>query len=62
MHMRTCTDLYTTCKTRQDTTVAQLSRLKPTVLASSVHAVVACNATAPRVCTLVLFSSADVLF
>ena len=28
---------------------------KPTMLASSVHGVVACYVTAPRVCTLVLF-------
>ena len=33
-------------------TIAQLSGLKPAILASSVQAVVA---TAPRVCTLVLF-------
>ena len=44
MYTRMCTDL-TTCK----------SGLKPTMLASSVQAVVACNVTAPRVCTLVLF-------
>ena len=43
MYTRMCTDL-TTCK----------SGLKPTMLASSVQAVVACNVTAPRVCTLVL--------
>ena len=35
-------------------TLAQLSGLKPTMLASSVQAVVAGNATAPRVCTSVL--------
>ena len=34
-------------------TIAQLSH--PTMLASSVQAVVACNVTAPRGCTLVLF-------
>ena len=34
---------------------AQLSELKPIMLASSVQAIVACNATAPRVCTSVLF-------
>ena len=39
----------------QDKATAQLSGPKPTILASSVQAVVACNATAPRVCTLVLF-------
>ena len=57
MHMRMCTD-HTTCKPRQDTRlIAQLSELKPIMLVSSVQAVVyvACNATAPRVCTLVLF-------
>jgi len=32
-----------------------LSGPKPTMLASSVQSVVACYATAPRVCTLVLF-------
>ena len=31
------------------------SPLKPSMLASSVLAVVACNATVPRVCTLVLY-------
>ena len=36
-------------------TIAQLSGPKPTMLASSVQSVVACNVTAPRVCTLVLF-------
>ena len=36
-------------------TIAQLSGLKPAMLASSVQAVVACNATALRVCTLVPF-------
>ena len=35
-------------------TIAQLS-IKPAMLVSSVHPVVACYATAPRVCTLVLF-------
>ena len=46
----------TTCQTRQDVkTIAQLSELKPIMLTSSVQAVVACNATAQRVCTLVLF-------
>ena len=35
-------------------TMAQLSR-QPAMLVSSVQAVVACYATAPRVCTLVLF-------
>ena len=49
-----CTD-PSTCKTRQDTRLAQLSGLKSIMLASSVQAVVACNATALRVCTLVLF-------
>ena len=34
-------------------TIAQLSH--PTILASSVQAVVACNITAPSGCTLVLF-------
>ena len=34
---------------------AQLSELKPIMLALSVQAVVACNATVLRVCTLVLF-------
>ena len=33
-----------------------LSGMKPTMLESSVQAVVACNAIAPRVCTLVLFN------
>ena len=36
-------------------TVAQLSGHKPAMLASSVQSVIACNVTAPRVCTLVLF-------
>ena len=47
----------TTCKTRQNTRlyIAQLSGLKPAMLASSVQSVVACYATVPRVCTLVLF-------
>ena len=40
---------------RQSRALAQLSGLKPAMLASSVQAVVACNATAPRVCTSVLF-------
>ena len=35
-------------------TIAQLSGLKPTMFASPVQAVAACNATVPRVCTLVL--------
>ena len=53
MHTRMCTD-HTTCQTRRDT-IAQLSELKPIMLASSVQAVVACNATAcPGFCTLVL--------
>ena len=40
----------------QDTRpIAQLSGPKPTMLASSVQAVVACNVTVLRVCTLVLF-------
>ena len=50
--------LYNLQETRQDTrlmTIVQLSRLKPAMLVSSVQAVVACYATAPRVCTLVLF-------
>ena len=50
-----CTD-HTTCKPRQNTRlIAQLSELKPIMLVSSVQAVVyiSCNATAPRVCTLV---------
>jgi len=33
------------------------TRLKPVMFASSVQAVVACSATAPRVCTLVLLMS-----
>ena len=36
-------------------TIVQLSGLRPAMLASSVQAVVACYATTPRVCTLVLF-------
>jgi len=36
-------------------TLAQLSDLKPIMLASPVQAVVACNATMSRVCILVLF-------
>ena len=39
--------------------IAQLSGLKPRMLALSVQAVVACNATAPRVCTLVLFIDSE---
>ena len=35
--------------------IAQLNGPKPTMLASSVQSVAAYNATAPRVCTLVLF-------
>ena len=35
--------------------IAQLNGPKPTMLASSVQSVVACNATVLRVCTLVLF-------
>ena len=40
---------------RQGRTLDQLSGLKPAMLASSVHAVVAYYATALRVCTSVLF-------
>ncbi len=47
MHTRMCTD-PTTCQTRQDT------RLQPNEW-TSVQAVEVCNATAPRLCTLVLF-------
>ena len=53
MHTRTCTD-PTAWKTRQDT-IAEWNGHKPAMLVSSVQAVVACHATAPRVCTLVLF-------
>ena len=52
MHMHAYGTDHTTCQARQDT---RLSELKPTMLASSVQAVVACNTTVPRVCTLVLF-------
>ena len=57
MPTRTCTDLTT----RGHYPIAQFSGLKPTMLASSMQAVVACNATAPRVCTLVLFILSQVL-
>ena len=40
---------------RQGRTLDQLSGLEPAMLISSVHTVVACYATALRVCTLVLF-------
>ena len=46
MHTRTCTD--------HRTLGAQLSELKPIMLASSVQAIVACTDRA-RVCTFVLF-------
>ena len=60
MHTHMCTD-HTTC--RQGRTLgAQLSELKPIMLPSSVQAVVACNATAPRVCTLVLFIIVVILY
>jgi len=39
---------------RQGRTLGQLSGPKQTMLASSVPSVVACNVTAPRVCTLAL--------
>ena len=55
MHVRgysICTDLIT-CKTRQPCLLNNARQ--PTMLASSVQAVIACNATVPRVCTLVFF-------
>ena len=64
MRVRGCIVVHTriyvhrpyTCKLRQDTkSPIECMDLKPTMLASSVHTVVACNATALRVCTLVLF-------
>ena len=54
MHTHTYTDLNMQGKTGHYT-IAQLSGLKPAMLASSLQAVVTCNETVPRVCTVVLF-------